>query len=380
VPVCVRAGEPGATMTCTLLTEASGALDLAGACPDRVLANAGDGYYRVLYKGDLLGKLLADGGKHLTAGERAATLSDVANLARSGDLPIASALALVPYFANDPSRPVVEIVQRIASAPGDLLVTDGTRPRYRRFVSDVFGARARALGWARKAGDDEETQLLRPVIVPFVANEGDEPALVADATRLSKAWLKDRSAVDPLMASAVLRVAARHGDMELFRAFVAEAKKSSDRRERSRLLHAIGRFQNPSIVPAALALTLSNDFDARESIDILWEEGATRETLPKAWAFLVANFDRLAERLPRDAPAWFPWLASGSSDEAHRAEVESFFKEKAPKYAGGPRILAQAIEARQLRAAYKASQQESFDTFLKRYEPKPVIEVKPVKE
>ncbi len=55
------------------------------------------------------------------------------------------------------------------------------RPRYRQFVSDAFGARAHALGWVPKPGEDEDTQLLRAALVPFVANEGDEPALVAQA-------------------------------------------------------------------------------------------------------------------------------------------------------------------------------------------------------
>src|SRR5664279_2797220 len=76
VPVCARAGDPGTAKVCTLLTQASGELPLPGACPSRVLANAGNGYYRVLYAGSLLGKVLADGGKHLTASERVATLSD----------------------------------------------------------------------------------------------------------------------------------------------------------------------------------------------------------------------------------------------------------------------------------------------------------------
>ena len=380
VPVCARTGDPGARATCTLLTEPSGELELAGACPDRVLANAGNGYYRVLYKEDLLGKLLADRGKHLSAGERVATLSDLGALSRSGEVPMATALALVPVFANDPDRPVVEVVQQIAARPSDFLVTDEMRPRYRRFVSEAFGARARALGWKREKGEDEETQLLRQALVPFVANEGDEPALVAEAGRLAKAWLKDRSAVDSLMASGVLDVAARHGNMELFQAYLAEAKKTSDRRERERLFDAIGQFRDPSVVTAALALTLSSEFDARESIDILWAERANRETFPQAWAFLVSNFDRLAERLPRDAPADFPWFAIIFSDEAHRAEVEAFFREKAPKYLGGPRMLAQALEVIQLRTALKTAQQESVNAFLRLYEPHPTIEVRPRKE
>src|SRR5512140_2394966 len=377
VPVCARTGEPGTARTCTLLTEAAGTLALPGACPARVLANAGDGYYRVLYKGSLLGKVLADDGRHLAASERITTLSDVAALARSGDVPMAAALALVPAFANDPDRPVVESVQKIAAAPRDLLVADDMRPRYRRFVSDVFGARARALGWTPKKGEDEDTQLLRASLVPFVANEGDEPALVSEAGSLAKAWLKDRKGVDPLLAAEVLDVAARHGDMELYQAFLAEAKKATDRRERTRLLGALGLFRDPSVVPAALKLTLSADFDARETMGILREEASNRETRPEAWTFLKTNFDRIVERLPRESPARFPSLASGFSDPEKRADVEAFFKDKAPKYMGGPRYLAQSLEQIQLRAAFKASQQESVDAFLRAYEARPTIDLKP---
>ena len=377
VPVCARTGDAGAAKVCTLLTEPAGEMALPGACPARVLANAGAGYYRVLYAGSILGKVLADGGKHLTAGERVSTLSDVAALARSGDVPMATALALVPVFANDPDRPVVESVQRIAAAPRDLLVSDAMRPRYRRFVSDVFGARARALGWKAKPGEDEDTQLLRGELVPFVANEGDEPALVADAMRLANAWLKDRGAVDALMAPYVLDVAARHGDMELFQEFRAQAKKTTDRRERVRLLSALGRFQDPAIVPAALNVTLSEDFDARESVSVLREIAADRETRGQAWVFLQANFDRIVARLPRESPARFPMLASGFSDAAHRAEVEAFFRDKSPKYMGGPRVLAQSLEQIQLRGAFKAAQQESVNDFLNHYEPKPTIDLRP---
>ena len=377
VPVCARAGDPGAAKVCTLLTQPSGELPLPGACPARVVANAGSGYYRVLYAGSLLGRVLADGGSHLTAAERVTTLSDVSALARSGDVPMATALALVPAFANDRDRPVVEAVQKIAAAPRDLHVTDAMRPRYRRFVSEVFGARARALGWKAKPGEDEDTQLLRETLVPFAANEGDEPALVADAMRLASAWLKDRSAVDAQLVTGVLGVAARHGDMELFQSFVAEARKATDRRERTRLLSSLGLFRDPSVVPAALRVMLADAFDARETVVILRDVASNRETRPEAWAFLKANFDRLTARLPRESPARFPSLAAGFADAEHRSDVEAFFKDKAPRYMGGPRYLAQALEQIQLRAALRSAQQESVNDFLSHYEPKPTIDVRP---
>jgi alanyl aminopeptidase len=377
VPVCARTGDPGGATTCTLLTELSGTLALPGACPARVLANAGNGYYRVLYQGSMLRKVLADSGKHLSTAERIGVLTDVAALALTGDVPMATALALVPAFGGDPDRLVVEAMVRIAASPRDLFVTDELRPNYRRFVAEAFGARALALGFKSKPGEDEDTKLLRSAVVGLVAQDADEPALVAEASALARKWLTDRSAIEPEMVSTVLTVSARHGDAELFTAFLAEAKRSKDRRERGRILGALGAFRDPSVQKLALNLTLSPDFDARESLVVLREAAADRVTREGAWAFLKANFDALAARLPRESPAGFPQLAAGFSDEAHRADVEAFFKDRAVNYTGGPRRLAQSLEQIQLRTALRAAQQESVAGFLKSYPARPAIDLKP---
>jgi alanyl aminopeptidase len=378
IPVCARTGEPEAAPVCTLLAEEKGTLALSGTCPGRVIANAlSAGYYRVLYTGTMLGKVLADSGKHLSTGERIGALTDAAALARTGDLSMAAALALVPAFAGDPERQVVEATVRIAASPRDLFVSDELRPNYRRFIGDTFGARARALGFKSKPGEDDETKLLRSAVVGLVAEDADDPALVAEALSLSKKWLTDRSAIEPEMVATVLTVAARHGDAELFTAFLAEAKKSRDRRERGRILSALGAFRDPSVQKLALNLTLSSDFDARESIAVLREAASDRATREGAWAFLKANFDALAARLPRESPAGFPQLASGFSDDAHRADVEAFFKDKAANYTGGPRRLAQSLEQIHLKTALRAAQQESVAGFLRSYPAKPTIDVRP---
>ena len=117
--------------------------------------------------------------------------------------------------------------------------------------------------------------------------------------------------------------------------------------------------------------------DARETLAVLRAAASDRLTREGAWAFLKANFDALAARLPRDSPAGFPQLAAGFSDDAHRADVAAFFKDKAANYTGGPRRLAQSLEQIQLKAALRAAQQESVAGFLKKYPAKPAIDLKP---
>ena len=179
------------------------------------------------------------------------------------------------------------------------------------------------------------------------------------------------------MLSTVLTAAARHGDAELYTALLAEAKRSKDRRERGRILAALGAFRDPSVQKLALQVTLSPDFDARESIAVLREAASDRVTREAAWAFLKANFDALVARLPRESPAYFPLPFAGFSDEAHRADVAAFFKDRASNYTGGPRLLAQSLEQIQLKTALRAAQQESVLGFLKSYPASPTIDLKP---
>jgi hypothetical protein len=83
---------------------------------------------------------------------------------------------------------------------------------------------------------------------------------------------------------------------------------------------------------------------------------------------MKANFDALAARAPRDTAASWPRLAGGFCSEAQRADVENFFRERAPKYAGGPRVLAQTLERIGLCAAFKQKQQASLSRFLTHFQ------------
>ena len=169
----------------------------SGGCPSWVLANDGEvGYYRAVYRGDSLEKLLAVADKELTVPERVGLLRDIDALAAGGATSMGQALALAPRFANDPNRYIVQATIRIATDAGENVLPDALRPAYARYVSKTFGPRARALGFTGKPGEDEDTRLLRSSLVPYVTKDGDEPELQAEAKRLALAWLADRSAVD----------------------------------------------------------------------------------------------------------------------------------------------------------------------------------------
>ncbi len=167
--------------------------------------------------------------------------------------------------------------------------------------------------------------------------------------------MRDRNAVDPGLVDVVLVTATRTGDAALFDALLAEARATQDRLARRYLMMALFAFTDPALAQKGLALLLDPAFDVRESWTALqngywWNptRGATNE-------FIIANFDALAKTVERDTPGHWPVYASGLCAESDRAALAAFWKERAPRYAGADRELANALEAIELCTRVRAA-------------------------
>jgi alanyl aminopeptidase len=335
-----------------------------------VEANASaDGYYRVLYQGDLLDDLLKNNAQVLSLPEKVALIGDISALTSNGKIPLAKALALAPAFSGDPARQVVTKTMEITTGLQENLVPDDLLPRYRRYLLDVYAGRARSLGWKAKAGEDDDTRLLRPQILSIIANQAEDPQAIAEAKKLALAWLDDHKAVDPDLVGVVLSTAARHGDRDLFDRMRAAAKKETNESFRENLIASLGLFQDPEIIKAALPIVLSDEFDSRESLDIVFAPAQRRQTRDFAYDFVKQNWDRLIDKLPTDTGAALPYVAAGYCDAGHRQDVENFFSGRSTEYTGGPRILTQVLEGIDLCIAYKSAQEASIAGFLETYKP-----------
>jgi len=353
IPVCARFGKgKKEDALCTLLAEPKGTLALP-YCPDWALPNDGaSGYFRTALAKPDLAKLT----KHfpaLSAPEKIATIGDVGALVRNETLDATALLELLPLAAKDTNVHVVELAAGITGGLRDIgLVDAASRPKYKKLVADLFGARAHALGLKARPGEDEEVRWVRAAIVDLVADQGEDAALRAECTNLAKAWLADRGAVEPELIGTVLGVAAAFGDAALFDAYLKEAKRARDRVDRERLVWALGQFRDPALLSRALELVLG-DLDPRESVRIVWAALRIPESVPAVYAFVTSRFDALVARLPRDYGAGFPQVGAALCDASKAKEIEAFFGERAKTFVGGPRQLAQSLEGLAQCSAYK---------------------------
>ena len=369
IPVCVNyPGGAGEARQCTLMKAKTASLTLSPAqgCPAWTYANAGEaGYYRVLYApGDLAALLKSE--PALSEIEQVGLIGDIAALTK-GYLPLGEAMAVVPRFANQPSWAAVTKTLAVAGGLGDHLVPAELKPQYHRYLSDLYKPRALALGWKDRADEGTDDRLLRPVLVNVMSNQAEDPAFIAAAQKLALAWLDDPKAVDRDLWEVVLNTAAGHGDQALFHRLHARAKAETDENLQEQLLVAMGSFRDPAIIKGALALILSEEFDIRQSLSILFASSSD-EIRDVKYAWLKENWDALIVKMPTDDGASTPFIAEDYCDAQRREDAKSFFTGRATKFAGGPRNLDEVLERISLCIANQQANQASVVEFLKGYQ------------
>ena len=371
LPVCIRYDDGKAVRReCVLLDRPTAEFPLkeAKACPRWLFADDGAaGYYRSSYEGEWFGRMLEKAPDSLELHEQAAFINDVRALVNAGRIDAGQGLSLALRFNDSPHSEVVIASQRLVAGMSRF-IPDQLMPNWARFVRVWLGERARKMGWQPRPGESEDQRQIRLAVVPFVAIDGEDPDLGAEALRLARAWLKDRKAIDPDTVVVVV-AAARHGDRAFFDELVAGLRTAEDQQDRSVIITALGSFRDPAITRSALELIFQRGTDHRELSSLLFVPW--RDTGPVIWAFVQENFDRLNTLMPgaRGIPfgATLPGVAGGFCDESYLLEAERFFAPRIASLSGGGRNLAKAVENIRLCVACRGALGDSVSAFLEKY-------------
>jgi cytosol alanyl aminopeptidase len=373
IPVCIRypGSKPGGECKLMTAAEMDWPLSISG-CPAWIDANDdAKGYYRVDYRGDLRGKLMAAANEVLTAAGRAELVGNVSALVEGGRVPIGEALRMVETLRHDPSRQVLEEIIGIAGSIDRNIVPDNQRSNYRRFIMKNFGERARSLGWLSKPGEPEETRLLRPMLVSNVARLGEDPELSQQARELAEKWLSDRKAIPADDVAGILSTAAWNGEVELFRRMLAEYRKSTDRQEKTNLRRAFSAFRAPAAIQAGLMEVASRRIDLSEGVPLLFGGQGARSSEKLAFEFIKSHWNELLKYNPSlfgfDLGGFLPFVGNAWCDAGSRRELSDFFTPIIGKYEGGARNLAQVLESIDLCVARTEAQKAPVVEFLSRY-------------
>ena len=371
LPVCIRYDDgKSIRRSCVMLDRPVADFPLAGAraCPRWLFVDDGaTGYYRFTYEGGWFERMLDNARDSLNLREKVGLINDVRALVDAGRIDAALGLSLALRLNDSPQIQIVTATQGLVAGMSRFM-PDEMRPNWARFVRAWLGQRARAMGWQPRPDESEDQRQIRLAVVPFVAIDGEDTELGAEALRLARAWLRDRKAIDPDTVVVVV-AAARHGDRAFFDDLLAGLKTAKDRQDRAVIIMALGSFREPEIERDALGMIIQEGLEHRELSSLLflpWQD-----TRPIVWTFVRENFDRLNALMPgaRGIPfgATLPGVAGGFCDEPHLLEVEGFFKPLIGNLSGGERNLAKTLESIRLCIACRQALGQSMIAFLSKY-------------
>jgi aminopeptidase N len=370
VPVCVRFGDAKhAERACG--TPAEPIRIASKTCPTWVIPNAdGVGYYRSVVDARTVAALfdprsaIAKAAKP-TATEKMMAIGDLRGMIDRGELEVDVALKLAPAILAD-ADPLLASWSGTAGAYRYDMLDDRLYLASEAWFATVYGKTARSLGWQRAKTDSDDRHKLRQSMMWRLGRR--DPQLRAEADKLATRWLADRTGLDDDLVSAVLYAAVSHGDEALFDKVLAAAKSPRDRAEAGRLLTTLGQFTDPKLARRALELGLSNDFDARESIRIMYGQINARETRELALAFLTDHLDALLARMRDDEAAGFlGFLAGSACDPARKAAITALVNARSGRYDGAKNYVAQGLEQSQQCIDELARERPALERFLARY-------------
>ncbi len=350
LPVCLRTDRG---RTCLLLTDTTGVADL-GDCPRWVMPNAGaSGYYRTALD-DAQTEKLTQSVAQLSTPERMAFFSDLDAGAQAGTVSLSKVFELATALSGDRDRHVVEtVIGAVGFAGKRGFFSAEALPKYAAYVRQTFGGRARSLGFTEKKGEPEDARILRPKLLELVGDQGEDTQLRGEARKIADRWLANHQATSPELASTALFLAALDGDAAFFDKLHAAAKAEGDRVERQRILAAMGDFRDPRLVEQGFQIYLSDEFDPREAIALVWGPSYDPRTREAATQFVRQSFDAVVSKMPRDYGAGLASIAGGFCDDAHTQVLEEYFRPRVRAFPGGDRRFAQTLEQVRQCAAFK---------------------------
>jgi aminopeptidase N len=290
---------------------------------------------------------------------------------------LADTWALVEAGRAAPSS-YFDLVERIASddSPSAWFQIIRTFKEIDRLQRDrperaAFQAYARAklrpvldrMTWDRPTNDGNGSGRLRPAVIRYLGELGDEDVL-AEAKRRFAAFQQDPASLRQGLREAVIHLAGVGADRGTYDLLLSLARISTDSTSRDRYYLAAASARDPALSRQTLALILSDNIPAgmiaRMINAVAWEGGQAE----MAWAFLQKNFTALADR--EGSSLYKEYVASfmrNFSDRRRAAELAGF----APVQTSGARAAARKVEREiRLAADFKARALPAIDAWIKR--------------
>ncbi len=327
VPVRLRGMAGGDPFETSALVEGSRITIPLGGPVDWVIANAGGhGFFRSRYEEPLL-EALVDRLHLLDPVERFVLVDDAWTFVEAGRSGVSGFVGLASAFRDEQEQAVWGALLGAIGAIGHHLVTDGTRPRYERWVAGLLAPLADRLGWAPAGEESDLVRRLRGRVIDSLGRLANLPQVVEQARSVHEQRVADPTSVDPEVAGAAISVCAAHGDAETYERFLDRYRTVRNPQESLKYLRAVASFDAEDAVDRTFELIADRSVRNQDTSWVLARMLANRVTGPYAWSKFKDRWDAVLEIAP---PMTQARIADGFPALSHpevAADVAAFLAE-----------------------------------------------------
>ena len=369
IPICLAYGDGAERRgSCLLMSAPEQTLMLPStSCPTWILPNEGGAAYLTFTLPDRGWAALIENFDQLPPSEALALVGSIGAAHEAGLASTSRLLQVAEQAAGSPHWDVAVAPMRDLRELKFFLLPRAQRPAALAAMRDLYRPALARFDMSDAAlAQDEDTSdlaLLRADLLWFLALDAEDPELRAQLGRLGQAYLgygSDNKLHPELLHPNLVRVALIAGLQEaglpFAEALIGWLAESDDAVLRRHIIRALAYQTDRPIVERVWELILNPAFSRREAGQLLRRQGDQVDNREVLFDWMVENYDEIVARLPRSHRAWLPWRAWTFCDRASRDRVEAFYKDRVAAHQGGPRALANVLEAIEICAAVAQGQ------------------------
>lgn len=366
IPVCAKGvGKAMGSAECVLLTSAQQEFKLKG-CPTFLYPNKGAaGYYRYDYNASALRSIGNAAEQGLSPEERISLVGNEWALARTGLAPVGDYLALGEQFKNTPGSVLLGNYFDHLEFIGHEIVTPADRPAFQAWLRRSFSPLMQQLGYAGRPNDTPADKQKRASLMYMLGNVADDPQVIAEAKQIVQKYMKDPTSVDGTLIRAATRVAAIHGDADLYAQYKAQLQKKLSPEAYYLYFYSLASFPSSALGQQTLDWSLTPDVRNQDLfiLSALVQNPATRDV---AWDFLRTHYDAINNKagVGLGGASVILGAVKPLCDEKSLGELKEFFQQH--QNLGTERNQKEAIEGVSSCIALRKQQQPQLSAWLQK--------------
>lgn len=297
-PLVVKHGHASAVAeTRVLVDRATQTIELPDA--DWFFPNGdGAGFFRFALDDAALQRLVRVVQSALNPAERLTLVGNQWALVRACKADVGQFFTMLAGFRAETDRAVLSAITERLYWLATHVVDDAARPLFERFVADFLRPHFDALGWDPRAGESADDRLRRATAVGALGDLACDPGIIREANARLDRYLSEPTSLDANLASAVVTIAARHGDAALYQRYLERKRAAAnDPEDEQRFLFGLTAFEHPELVARSLAMTLTDEVRPQDRAHLYARLLATRASRLPTWQFVRDRWEELAAQL-----------------------------------------------------------------------------------